>query len=173
MKLKRYTDSKFHKKIVKTLKDDLASEYEISNYYEKELPVILYVLENTQFQLAFPAADDTQYQLKTVKLDDIKIVKDEKEQKKYLKAMISYKINEYLTQEGIDYVLKDFKSASKTNIHMLSNFRKMLSTSLKDGKTEACKRLTANENEMIAKEIEQTRNSNFKIEFVSKNKIKE
>ena len=130
MEISRYTDSKWHKRQLEDISQD--TEYGFKQlYFNDILPCIIYTLEKTSFEIVRDK-EGAMYLLKTIKLDDLKTIKQYKISKKALKNIIGLHIEGYLNDEG----QQALKSNNKLAYSMISNFKDMLIPALMTGQLE-------------------------------------
>lgn len=166
MKINRYPNSEWHKRILYTHKHKNMFSSQ-KNYFESVLPCVLYVLENTTFEINFQE-NNVEFCLKTAKINNLQTVQNFAPNQFQLKNLVANHIEGYLLQEALLSVKNDDEYAQM----MLKNFKEMLTEAVLRNKEKSTKTLSKDEMKILAKNIEKAGELDRKIEYISKNSEK-
>ncbi len=161
MKISRYTDSRWHKRSEEISRTKEKETRDL--YYKDILPCIIYILENTSFEI-IKDKEGASFKLNTVKLDDLKIIQEYKIAKKALKNAIILHIEGYLIDESVQAL----KSKDQLSHSAIIQFKDMLVPALSLGTTEDTYQLSKLEMEYLLSEG----NKNLKLQFKGKEPAK-
>ena len=175
MKLNRYIDSKWHKRQIESFKNSKNKPYK-ELYFNDILPCIIYIMENTNFEVWFKHCsasdhvlmlDYAIYKLDTVKLSNIQKINEYQTGRQTLKNTIKTHIEGYLNSEASDF-LKNKNSENELDSILTTNLKEMLVEALNTKQDHVEKTASDEELKLITEDGKAT----YKLEFKVKNKEK-
>lgn len=175
MKINRYIDSKWHKRQVESFKNNKNKPFK-DLYYSDILPCIIYIMENTKFEVWFKhdscsdelfMVSSAVYKLNTVNFNDIQKINEYKTGRQALKNTIISHIDGYLNCEAAD-LMKNASSSADLDSQTTTNLKDMLIEALTTKQTE----LNKNVSDAELKQITEDGKATYKLEFKQKNNEK-
>lgn len=173
MKINRYIDSKWHKRQIESFKNPKNKPYK-DLYFSDILPCIIYVMENTNFEVWFKYDlssrgykfnyEYVKYKLNTVKLNDIKKINEYHISKRALKDAIITQIEGYLNCEATE-LLKNHTAENELDSMLTTNLKDLMVEALSTEQNYVDKYATEEEKNLIDKD----KRYRYKLKFKQKN----